>query len=224
MNNIDPKRLAAEKAVEYVRDGMTIGLGTGTTAYWAIQRIGARVKEGLKIKAVSSSEHSASLAMDLKIQMVDINSISSIDLTIDGADEVDPQKNLIKGGGGALLREKILAINTKQYIIVVDESKMVKQLGKFPLPVEITSFASMLTLKKIEALGCTAQLRMKDGKQFVSDNGNLVTDCKFEVIGDPGALNSELHAIAGVVETGLFVDYSPTIVVGYKNGNVVVIE
>ena len=224
MNNIDPKRLAAEKAVEYVRDGMTIGLGTGTTAYWAIQRIGVRVKDGLKIKAVSSSEHSASLAKDLNIPVTDINSISTIDLTIDGADEVDPQKNLIKGGGGALLREKILASNTKQYIIVVDESKMVKQLGKFPVPVEVTSFAAMLTLKKIEALRCKAQLRIKEGKQFVTDNGNLIADCKFEMISDPLALDSKLHAIAGVVETGLFVDFSPTIVVGYKNGNVEVIK
>jgi ribose 5-phosphate isomerase A len=221
---MDAKKIAAEKAVEYVRDGMTIGLGTGTTAYWAIQRIGVLVKDGLKIKAVSSSEHSASLAKDLNIPMIDINSISGIDLTIDGADEVDPQKNLIKGGGGALLREKILAINTKQYIIVVDESKMVKQLGKFPVPVEVTGFAAVLTLKRIEALGCKAQLRTKDGKQFVTDNGNLIADCQFQTISNPHALNSTLHAIAGVVETGLFVDFSPTIVVGYKNGNVEVIK
>src|SRR5437868_14079322 len=167
MSNIDPKKRAAERAVEYVRDGMTIGLGTGTTAYWGIQRIGSLVKEGLKIKAVSSSEHSSSLAKELNIPVLDINSILQIDLTIDGADEVDPQKNLIKGGGGALLREKILAIHSKQYIIVVDESKMVNQLGKFPLPVEIAAFASRLTMKKIEELGCEVNLRMKKDEVFI---------------------------------------------------------
>ena len=223
MSNVDSKRLAAKKAVEYVRDGMLIGLGTGTTAYWAIQKIGARVKDGLKIKTVSSSEHSASLAKELGIPLVDIDSISGIDITIDGADEVDPQKNLIKGGGGALLREKILAINTKQYIIVVDESKMVKQLGKFPLPVEIVRFASKLTMKKIEQLGCEVNLRKKEGKEFITDNGSLIVDCKFGSIKDVDSLNQQLHAIAGVVETGLFVNFSPTILVGCSNGNVEVI-
>ena len=223
MSNVDPKKLAAEKAVEYVNDGMLIGLGTGTTAYWAIQKIGAMVKEGLKIKAVSSSDHSASLAKQLNIPLVDINSIHGIDITIDGADEVDPKKNLIKGGGGALLREKILAINTKQYIIVVDESKMVNQLGKFPLPVEIVRFASKLTMKKIERLGCELTLRMKEGKEFITDNGNLIADCKFGSIQNVDTLNQQLHAIAGVVETGLFVNFSPVIVVGHSTGNVQVI-
>ena len=223
MNGIDPKKLAAEKAVEYVVDGMIIGLGTGTTAYWAIQKIGERVKNGMEIRAVSSSEHSASLARELSIPLADIDSIASIDLTIDGADEVDQQKNLIKGGGGALLREKILAVNTNHYIIVVDESKMVNQLGAFPLPVEITTFATTLTLKKIESLGCDAQLRRKDGKQFVTDNGNLIADCRFGVIRNAVELNSSLHNIAGVVETGLFSGFTPTIIVGYSNGNVQVI-
>lgn len=223
MSNVDPKKLAAEKAVEYVNDGMLIGLGTGTTAYWAIQKIGAMVKEGLKIKAVSSSDHSASLAKQLNIPLADINSIHGIDITIDGADEVDPKKNLIKGGGGALLREKILAINTKQYIIVVDESKMVNQLGKFPLPVEIVRFASKLTMKKIERLGCELTLRMKEGKEFITDNGNLIADCKFGSIQNVDTLNQQLHAIAGVVETGLFANFSPVIVVGHSTGNVQVI-
>ena len=223
MSNVDPKKLAAEKAVEYLNDGMLIGLGTGTTAYWAIQKIGAMVKEGLKIKAVSSSDHSASLAKQLNIPLADINSIHGIDITIDGADEVDPKKNLIKGGGGALLREKILAINTKQYIIVVDESKMVNQLGKFPLPVEIVRFASKLTMKKIERLGCELTLRMKEGKEFITDNGNLIADCKFGSIQNVDTLNQQLHAIAGVVETGLFANFSPVIVVGHSTGNVQVI-
>ena len=220
VNSIDPKKLAAEKAVEYVTDGMIIGLGTGTTAYWAIQRIGERIRTGVKIQAVSSSEDSASLARDLNIPLADINSINAIDLTIDGADEVDQQKNLIKGGGGALLREKILAINTKQYIIVVDESKMVKQLGAFPLPVEITRFAENLTIKKIQGLGCKPQIRKKDGKPFVTDNGNLIVDCKFDFINNAVELNARLHSIAGVVETGLFTGFSPTIIVGYLNGKV----
>jgi len=223
MHSIDPKKLAAEKAVEFIRDGMMVGLGTGTTAYWAIQGIGARVKEGLKVKAVSSSDRSSSLAKELGIPLLDINSIPGIDITIDGADEVDGEKNLIKGGGGALLREKILAIHTRQYIIVVDESKMVKQLGQFPLPVEIVHFASSLTVKRIEALGCQANLRKKDGKEFISDNGNLIVDCKFGNIRDAPSLNQQLHSIAGVLETGLFVGFSPTIIVGQSNGNIEVI-
>ena len=144
-------------------------------------------------------------------------------LTIDGADEVDPQKNLIKGGGGALLREKILAIHSKQYIIVVDESKMVKQLGKFPLPVEIAHFGSKLTMKKIEQLGCEVKLRKKKDEVFISDNGNLIVDCTFGSIKDVLYTNEKLHSIAGVIETGLFVGFTPTIIVGHSNGNVQVI-
>src|SRR6185295_400334 len=130
--NIDPKRIAAEKAVEWITNGMIIGLGTGSTAYWAIQKIGERVKQGLGVRAIASSEKSAQLASQLNIPLTPFEEINLIDLTIDGADEADEDKNLIKGGGGALLREKIIASNSKKLIIVVDSSKLVTHLGKFP--------------------------------------------------------------------------------------------
>ena len=220
MSNIDPKRIAAEKAVEYVENGMTIGLGTGSTAYWAIQKIGEQVKQGLKIKAVASSEHSAKLASDLRIPMISFEHIMAIDLTIDGADEVDQEKNLIKGGGGALLREKILATNSKQFIVVVDASKIVKHLGAFPLPVEIVPFASNLTIQKIQSLGTVPAIRGDQGSNYITDNKNLIVDCHFGSIQDPATLNSKLHMIAGVVETGLFVNMKPTVIVGHSDGKV----
>jgi ribose 5-phosphate isomerase A len=220
MATIDPKKIAAEKAVEYVENGMILGLGTGSTTYWAIQRIGQRIKEGLKIRAVASSEKSAELARKIGISLTSFSEIDFINLTIDGADEVDKNRNLIKGGGGALLREKIIASNSERLIIVVDESKMVKDLGKFPLPVEVVQFASSLTLKKISGLGCEPILRMKDGREFITDNGNYIVDCNFRSIIDPAALNLELHQMPGVVETGLFVGMSPTIIVGHANGEV----
>ena len=137
---MEAKRLAGEKAAEYVKDGMIVGLGTGSTAYYAIQKIGELVKQGLKIKAVATSTSSEQLARELGINLVTFAEVDSIDLTIDGADEVDPHWNLIKGGGGALLREKIVAAASKQLIVIVDESKVVAQLGKFPLPVEVVPF------------------------------------------------------------------------------------
>ena len=223
MKVVDPKKIAAEKAVEYVKDGMIIGLGTGSTAYWAIQKIGERVKQGLKITAVASSENSAKLASDLKIPLISFEHIKGIDLTIDGADEVDQEKNLIKGGGGALLREKILATNSKQFIVVIDASKLVKYLGAFPLPIEIVPFASKLTIQKIQALGTTPVIRSEQGRNYITDNGNLIVDCHFESIQDPAKLNSQLHLIAGVVETGLFVNMKPMVIVGDTDGKVEVI-
>jgi ribose 5-phosphate isomerase A len=220
MATIDPKKIAAEKAVEYVENGMIIGLGTGSTAYWAIQRIGQRIKDGLKVQAVASSEKSAQLARDFGISLLPVTELRLINLTIDGADEVDEGRNLIKGGGGALLREKILASNSERLIIVVDESKMVKNLGKFPLPVEIVHFASTLTLNKITELGCETSLRKESGAEYISDNGNYIIDCKFGSIKDPSTLNRQLHEIPGVVETGLFVGMAPTIIIGHANGDI----
>jgi ribose 5-phosphate isomerase A len=224
MNAIDPKKLAAEKATEFVKDGMTIGLGTGSTAYWAIQKIGERVKQGLKIRAVASSENSAQLAVELKIPLVPFEEINSINLTIDGADEVDADKNLIKGGGGALLREKIIASNSDRFVVVVDSSKSVPLLGQFPLPVEIVPFASNFTMQKIQRLGCSAKWRMKGDKMYITDNGNLILDCSFGEIRDPSTLNIQLLLIPGVVETGLFVDMTPTVIIGHPDGQVKILE
>ena len=224
MNEVDPKKIAAEEAVEHVRNGMTVGLGTGSTAYWAIQKLGEKVKQGLKIKAVATSKQSEKLATDLKIPLVSFDQLTEIDITIDGADEADSNKDLIKGGGGALLREKIIAANSSKYIIVVDSSKLVKHLGNFPLPIEIVPFAAALTIRKIESLGCKAHIRKEKEESFITDNGNLIVDCKFDFIQDPSTLNIQLHLIAGVVETGLFADMSPTLIVGYANGRVEILQ
>lgn len=213
------KKLAAEKAVEFVRDGMIVGLGTGSTSFFAIHRIAERIKrEGLKIQAVSSSKSSEDLALQLGIPLIPFAEIESIDLTIDGADEVDGAFNLIKGGGGALLREKILASNSRKFIVIVDESKVVKRLGKFPLPVEIVPFAAELTIKNLGKLPCTPAVRMADNKPFLTDNGNWIVDCHFGEIADPDALGKQLKAIAGVVEHGLFIAMTDTVAVGHSDG------
>ncbi len=158
---MNPKQLAAEKAVSFLEDGMTIGLGTGSTAYWAIEKIGKKVnEEGWKIKAIATSVRSEEQARGLGIPILDFSTIKFIDVTIDGADEVDAKLQLIKGGGGALLREKIVATNSKQMIVVADESKWVRTLGKFPLPVEVVHFGWERTFEKLQTLGCEAKRRM----------------------------------------------------------------
>ncbi|SFE27158.1 ribose-5-phosphate isomerase [Paenibacillus algorifonticola] len=213
------KQLAAEKAVQLVQDGMLIGLGTGTTAYWAILKLAQRMKlEGLDIKAVASSKQSEDLAAEYGIPLVPLAEITAIDLTIDGADEVDGELHLIKGGGGALLREKILAAHSKTFIVIVDESKKVSQLGHFPLPVEVVPFASNLTLQKLRELGCTAELRASADGIFVTDNGNYIADCRFGKIASPSELHEQLNAIPGVVENGLFISMASQVIVGFNTG------
>ncbi|HEV7620750.1 MAG TPA: ribose-5-phosphate isomerase RpiA [Flavisolibacter sp.] len=215
---MNAKKIAAEKAVEKIENDMIVGLGTGSTAYWAIVKIGERIKEGLRIKAVASSVRSENLAKEAGIEIIPFNKINNIDLTIDGADEVDGEKNLIKGGGGALLREKILAFNSKQVYIIIDDSKFSDKLGKFPLPVEIIPFASNLTLNKLKDLKCNAVIRQLDNKLYKTDNGNLIADCDFYEIADPEGLNSRIHLIPGVVETGLFPGAMVTsVIIGYEN-------
>ena len=217
---MESKRMAAEKAVEYVRDGMTVGLGTGSTAYWAIRKIGERVKEGLTIKAAATSVSSEKLARELGIPLIPFAEIEAIDLTIDGADEVDGDWNLIKGGGGALLREKIVAAASKTFIVVVDESKPVSRLGAFPLPVELVPFGHEMTLRKLRALGCEPAIRTVDGKRFVTDNGNYIADCRFGRIDRPDALHIAINMIPGVVDNGLFVRMATRVIVGYRDGTV----
>ena len=171
------KQMAGEKAVEWLEDGMTVGLGTGSTAYWAIKRIGELAKGGLSVKCVATSVQSEALARECGLNILDVNDVEQVDLTIDGADEVDPEFNLIKGGGGALLREKIVASLSKSEIIVVDGSKMVEKLNVgFPLPVEVAPFGWERTKAKLEALGCTAERRTKDNAVYKTDNGNFILD------------------------------------------------
>lgn len=218
--HMEAKKIAAEQAVEAVRDHMIVGLGTGSTAYWAILKLGAMVKEGLQIKAIATSVQSETLAVELGIPLISPAEIEEIDLTIDGADELDHSLNLIKGGGGALLREKIIASASKELIIVADESKRVRQLGTFPLPVEVVRFGYELTLKQIRLLGCSARLRMNGDEVFVTDNDNYIADCSFGEILDPRMLQRQLTGIPGVVETGLFIGMAKKAVIGSADGTV----
>jgi ribose 5-phosphate isomerase A len=215
---MDAKRAAAERAAEYVRDGMIVGLGTGSTAYWAIQKLGMRVKEGLRIRAVATSLHSESLAKELGIPLGSFSEIEGIDVTIDGADEVDGEWNLIKGGGGALLREKIVAAASRELIIVIDESKLVNRLGTFRLPVEIVPFGHEMTQRKLGLLGCVPQLRLLDNEPFLTDNGHFIVDCDFGTIERPEKLHAEINRIPGVVDNGLFLNLATKVIVGYPDG------
>lgn len=218
---MNPKKAAAEKAVEYIFDGMTIGLGTGSTAFWAIQKIGERVKAGLNIKAVATSLQSEALALESKIPLVQLSDITTIDLTIDGADEVDANGNLIKGGGGALLREKIIASNSNEFYIVVDEQKHVETLGRFPLPIEVVPFGHQLTLKQIRDYTPKVALRRAGENYFLTDNGNLIADCDFYPITDPVTLDMNLKSIPGVVETGIFPrEMVTSVITGFTDGTV----
>ncbi|MCY9667796.1 ribose-5-phosphate isomerase RpiA [Paenibacillus alginolyticus] len=221
---MNPKQLAAEKAVEFIEDGMVVGLGTGSTAYWAIHKIAQRIQEGLRIRAVASSRDSEELANKLGIPMVPFSEIEVIDLTIDGADEVDPHLNLIKGGGGALVREKILASNSKRFFVIVDESKRVEHLGQFPLPVEIVPFAANFTINKLKELGCNTRIRMSNDKEYITDNGNIIVDCNFEKIVEPRELNKQINLIPGVLDNGLFTRMVSSLIIGYNDGKVKIID
>lgn len=218
---MEAKRLAAEKAVEWIKDGMTIGLGTGSTAYWSICKIGELVQEGLNIRAVASSRVTEQVAREVGIPLITFAEVQTLDLTIDGADEVDRDYNLIKGGGGALLREKILAYNSQTFLVIVDENKLVGTLGRYPLPVEVVPFAAEQTLRHLADLGCSAALRKDGDSLFTTDNNHYIADCRFEQIPDPAALDVIIRTIPGVVETGLFVHNMVThVIVGYRDGDV----
>jgi len=218
------KRIAAEYAVQYIEDGMKVGLGTGSTAYWAIQKIGERVKEGLSIQAVATSKASERQAMELGIPIIPFREIDGLDLTIDGADEVDLDLHLIKGGGGALLREKIVAHHSKRLIIVADERKLVHTLGQFPLPVEVIPFAVEWTLNSLRRLGCRTQLRTDEQQLFITDNGNYIVDCNFATILAPLKLHNEILNIPGVVDNGLFIGRADLAVIAHHDGIVEVLN
>lgn len=219
------KKLVGEAAVELVKDGMTVGLGTGSTAYWAIMKLGERVKEGLNIQAVATSKESDKLAREQNIKMVTFADIGDVDITIDGADEVDAKLNLIKGGGGALLREKIIATASKKLVVIIDETKQVKQLGAFLLPVEVIPFGLKCTRRFIEELGCKTEIRMIDeNDQFKTDNGNYIVDCDFGIIEHPEKISQDLNQIPGVVENGLFIGLAHKVFVGYQSGEVDIIS
>jgi ribose 5-phosphate isomerase A len=209
------KQIAGRAAAQLVRDGEVVGLGTGSTAYFAVVALGERVQKGLKITGIPTSVHTAGLARGLGIPLTTLDEHPELDITIDGADEVGPKLNLIKGGGGALLREKIIASASKKMVVVADSTKIVTVLGKFPLPVEIIDFARAVVEKKIAALGATIKLRStSDGKPFVTDEGHHILDCSFGSINDPPTLARELSDIPGVVEHGLFIGLAKLALVG----------
>ena len=215
MANEAEKEGAGRAAAELVRNGDIVGLGTGSTAYFAVVALGERVQSGLKIVGIPTSVATADLARQLGIPLTTLDEHPQIDITIDGADEIDPKLNLIKGGGGALLREKVVASVTKKMVVVSDSTKVVPALGKFPLPVEIIPFARMVIEKKIASFGATTKLRIQpDGQPFVTDNGNQILDCNFGRIEDPPVLARELNGTPGVVEHGLFIGLAKLALVG----------
>jgi ribose 5-phosphate isomerase A len=204
--NDQEKEAAARAGLRYVKDGQVVGLGTGSTAAYFIKLLGEQVKNGLRVRGIPTSVRSKELAESLGIPLTTLDECQEIDVTVDGADEVDPKLRLIKGGGGALLREKIVASATRQQVIVADASKQVQHLGKFPLPVEVIKFAQALVAKRIAALGADVQLRSgPDGKPYLTDENNHILDCRFGEISDPEQLACELSAMPGVVEHGLFI-------------------
>ena len=212
------KELAARRAVDYVVDGMVVGLGTGSTADFAIRALGERARsEGLDIRCVPTSLASARLGEQVGLDIRSLEDCPAIDLTIDGADEVDPRLDLIKGLGGALLREKIVAGASARVVIIVDASKRVERLGtRSPLPVEVVPFAWTLARQRLMELGPRVERRQDpQGQPFVTDNGNYILDCRFtEGIADPGGLEPQVNAIPGVVENGLFIGLVDAVVVG----------
>lgn len=214
----NPKQVAGSHAASYVEDGMTVGLGTGSTAYFAIASLGARVAEGLSIRGIPTSRQSHDLALKFGIPLTDLGESPVVDVTIDGADEVDPAFNLTKGGGGALLREKIVAAASTLEIIVADVSKMKSTLGVFPLPVEVVVFGWQATERCLADLGCSSSRRSTEGEPFLTDNGNYVIDCPFGTIPDPPSLEARINAIPGVIACGLFCGLTDRVLVGKTNG------
>ena len=206
MANDQEKEAAARASLQFVKDGQVVGLGTGSTAAYFIKLLGEQVKKGLRIRGIPTSDRSRELAQSLGIPLTTLDECQEIGVTVDGADEVDPQLRLIKGGGGALLREKIVASATKQLVIVADASKQVPMLGKFPLPVEVIKFAQALVAKRIEALGAEVRLRTDNaGKPYLTDEDNHILDCRFGEIRDADSLSRQLSEMPGVVEHGLFI-------------------
>jgi ribose 5-phosphate isomerase A len=206
MANETEKKMAAERSLEYVREGQVVGLGTGSTAAYFIQLLGAKVKRGMKVRGIPTSDRSRDLAMSLGIPLTSLDEVQQIDVTVDGADEFDPQLRLIKGGGGALLREKIVASASRQVVIVADSSKRVPVLGNFPVPVEVVPFAQALIVKRVTDLGARVVRRLDElGAPYITDSGNQILDCHFGQLRDADSLAQRLSGMPGIVEHGLFI-------------------
>ena len=216
----ETKKRAAVQSLTYVQQHMTIGIGTGSTVYWFIQELAKRVQEGLVCSCVPTSNATNMLAKQLGIPMLELNDVTKIDLTIDGADEIDRQLCLIKGGGGALLQEKMVAAASDKLIIIADGSKLVKQLGAFPLPVEVIPYGWKQVQQHIQsANSITATLRTENEQPFITDHGHYILDCHFQEINDPGELSVTLNAIPGVVENGLFIKMANQAIIADADGS-----
>ena len=214
------KKAAARAAIGFVEDGMIVGLGTGSTSLFMVGLLAEKVAAGLKIQAVATSEAIAAEARRQGIALVEeYPNFQRVDLTLDGADEADGEGRLIKGGGGALLREKLVATASTRLVIMIDESKRVHQLGeKWPVPVEVVPFGWARLHKRIEDLGAQVQLRQKDGHPFHTDQGNYIFDCRFGPMEQPEKIHAALIQLTGVVETGLFLGLTNTLVIGCESG------
>src|ERR1700684_2581954 len=216
MANDLEKEAAARASLRFVKDGQVVGLGTGSTAAYFIQLLGEQVRNGFWTRGVPPCVRARGGAASLGIPLTTLDECQQIDVTVDGADEVDPQLRLIKGGGGALLHEKIVASATRQLVIVADATKRVPVLGKFPLPVEVVKFAQALIKKKIEALGAQVEVRRNaDGKAYLTDENNYILDCRFGQIPDADALARQLSDMPGVVEHGLFIGMASVVLLAH---------
>ena len=216
--NDDGKRKAAQRAIEFVQSGQVVGLGTGSTSEFAIKALAEMVRDGLLIKGVPTSEAAAKLARSLGVPLVELNDVPAIDITIDGADEVDPAFHMIKGGGGALTREKLVALSSTRRVYVVDESKVVERLGQsWAVPVEVLPFAWTLSAKQLTVLGCEPRLRGDPRAPFLTDNGNYIIDCRFNSIPDAPQLERAIKQLPGVVESGLFTGIADVLVIGFSD-------
>ena len=222
LSSLEMKKRAGAKAAQLVQEGMIVGLGSGSTAHWLITELGNRnQKEDLRITAVPTSRETEKLATQLGIGCTTLNNVDKIDLTIDGADEIDPQWQLIKGGGGALLQEKMVAAFSERLIIIADHTKLVPQLGRFPLGIEVIPYGWKIIAQQLQQqYGINISLRQKNAGPYLTDHGHYILDAAFGHIEDPRALDQQLRAIPGVVETGLFVDMVDVLIIAYPDGKV----
>lgn len=218
------KKSAAQYAVTFVHNGMHIGLGTGSTAQYFIEELAKKCREGLNIKAVATSCQSHNLAAKGGIPLLSEEEINFLDLTVDGADEIDPHRQMIKGGGGALLREKIVASISREMIVIIDESKQVQKLGKFPLAVEIAPFAFCATIKALNTLGYAGALRKKNEQPFITDNGHFIYDIYFhQLLDDPKRHDLAISSVPGVMATGFFLGLASKVIMGTPKGNAILL-
>lgn len=214
---MEQKRIAGEKATEYIKDGMIIGLGTGSTAYYMINKVGELVKNGMNLKAIATSKNTEYLAKGLDIPLVDIDEVDRIDLAIDGVDEIDSHFNAIKGGGGALFREKIVANLANEVIWIMDDSKLVDSIGGFPLPVEILPYGYTHVIKKLQNYSLNPVIRMEADNFFITDNGNYIVDLHIRKPMNINDVYNKVNGITGVLEVGLFINMCRRIIIGTNN-------